>query len=151
MRVISWIPGEGSPEHPLRRVGRTNHACALEERSMERTAAVGSSVVIKGQLSAQEDVVIAGRVEGTVSVEGHLVVVEPGGHVAADVVAKGIVVAGNVNGSLAADERIELRSSARVEGELTAPRIAIAEGAVLCGKVETSGARAGKASLKAAS
>ena len=59
---------------------------------MDRIAAVGASVVIKGELSASEDVVIAGRVEGSVTVEGHLVVVEPGGQVAADVVAKGDVV-----------------------------------------------------------
>jgi cytoskeletal protein CcmA (bactofilin family) len=117
---------------------------------MDRIAAVGSSVVIKGDLSASEDVVIAGRVEGTISVEGHLVVVEPGGHVAADVAAKGIVVAGTVAGSVIAEERIELRSTARVEGELAAPRIAIAEGAVLSGRVET-GARSSKTQLKAAS
>jgi cytoskeletal protein CcmA (bactofilin family) len=116
---------------------------------MERIAAVGASVVIKGELSASEDVVIAGRVEGSVTVEGHLVVVEPGGSVAADVVAKGVVVAGSVQGSVVAEERIELRSTARVEGELAAPRIAIADGATLSGKVETS--KQSKAKLKAAS
>ena len=78
-------------------------------------SAVGSSVVIKGELLAREDVVIAGRVEGTISVEGHLVVVEPGGHVAADVVAKGVVIADRCR-SVVAEERIELRSTARVEG-----------------------------------
>ena len=116
---------------------------------MDRIAAVGSSVVIKGELLAREDVVIAGRVEGTISVEGHLVVVEPGGQVAADVVAKGVVIAGTVAGSVVAEERIELRSTARVEGELSAPRIAIAEGATLSGRVETASRSA--AQLKAAS
>ena len=116
---------------------------------MDRIAAVGSSVVIKGELLAREDVVIAGRVEGTISVEGHLVVVEPGEHVAADVVAKGVVIAGTVAGSVVAEERIELRSTARVEGELSAPRIAIAEGATLSGRVETASRSA--AQLKAAS
>ena len=111
---------------------------------MDRVGAVGSSVVIKGELSAQEDVVIAGRVEGTISVEGHLVVVEPGGHVAADVVAKGVVVAGTITGSVVAEERIELRSTARVQGELAAPRISIADGATLSGKVETSKRQAPK-------
>ena len=116
---------------------------------MDRSAVVGSSVVIKGELSAREDVVIAGRVEGSIKVDGHLVVVEPGGHVVGDVAAKGIIVAGAVNGSLIADERIEIRSTARVEGELVAPGIAVADGAVLCGRVETLSA-APKA-LKAAS
>jgi cytoskeletal protein CcmA (bactofilin family) len=116
---------------------------------MDRVAVVGSSVVIKGDLSAQEDVVIAGRIEGTVNVEGFLVMVEPGGHVAADVVAKGVVIAGTVTGSVVAEERIELRSTARVEGELTAPRIAIADGATLSGRVETS--KTAKTMLRAVS
>ena len=116
---------------------------------MDRIAAVGSSVVIKGELLAREDVVIAGRVEGTITVEGHLVVVEPGGHVSADVVAKGVVIAGTVSGSVVAEERIELRSTARVEGEISAPRIAIAEGATLSGRVETAARPASQ--LKAAS
>ena len=112
---------------------------------MDRIAAVGASVVIKGELSASEDVVIAGRVEGTSAVEGHLVVVEPGGQVAADVVAKGVVIAGTVQGSVVAEERIELRSTARVEGELRRPA-SIAEWRplrrsrrlALSGEVETS-------------
>ena len=119
------------------------------EARISASPLVGSSVVIKGELLAREDVVIAGRVEGTISVEGHLVVVEPGGHVSADVVAKGVVIAGTVAGSVVAEERIELRSTARVEGELSAPRIAIAEGATLSGRVETASRSA--AQLKAAS
>lgn len=103
---------------------------------MDRNAQVGSTVVIKGELRAQEDVVIAGRIEGTIIVDGHLVMVEPGGHVAADVTARGIVVSGHVNGTLIAEERIELRSSAQVEGEITAPRIAMADGAIFRGRVE---------------
>ena len=94
--------------------------------------------MIKGDLSAREDVVIAGRVEGSISVEGHRLLVEPGGQVAADVVAKDVVIAGTVTGSVVAEERIELRSTARVEGELSAPRIAIADGATLSGRVDTS-------------
>jgi len=73
---------------------------------MQERAGVGSSVVIKGELTAREDVVIAGRVEGVINVIGHLVVVEAGAHVAGDITATGIVVAGRVEGSLIADERI---------------------------------------------
>jgi cytoskeletal protein CcmA (bactofilin family) len=103
---------------------------------MERIAKIGSSIAIKGEITAQEDVVIAGRVEGTINVEGHLVVVEACGHVEADIVARGIIVSGTVKGSLVAEERIELRNSAEVEGELTSPRINMAEGAQLRGRVD---------------
>lgn len=117
---------------------------------MERTAQVGSSVLIKGQLSADEDVVIAGRVEGTISVEGHLVVIEAGAHVAADITARGIVLSGKVKGALMAEERIELRNTAVVEGELVTPRLAMADGATLRGRIEMA-AKEKKARLAVAS
>ena len=118
---------------------------------MDRNAQVGSSVVIKGELRAQEDVVIAGRIEGSIIVDGHLVMVEPGAHGPPDVTARGIVVSGHVNGTLLAEERIELKNSAQVEGEMTAPRIAMADGAVFRGRVEMAKAPQQKATLAAAS
>ncbi len=70
--------------------------------------------------------------------EGHRLLVETGGQVAAAVVARNVVIAGAVTGGVVAGERIELRSTARVKGELSAPRIAMADGATLNGRVDTS-------------
>ena len=116
---------------------------------MNQRAGVGSSVVIKGELSAHEDVVIAGRVEGSINVSGHLVVVEAGAHVVGDITATGIVVAGAVHGSLLAEERIQAQVGADLQGDISAPRIAVADGAVVNGRIETTTASARK--LKAAS
>jgi cytoskeletal protein CcmA (bactofilin family) len=116
---------------------------------MRDRAAVGSSVVIKGELSAQEDVVIAGRVEGSINVSGHLVVVEAGAQVVGDITALGIVVSGAVHGSLLAEDRIQAQVGADIKGDASAPRIAIADGAVVNGKIETIAAAARR--LKAAS
>jgi cytoskeletal protein CcmA (bactofilin family) len=104
---------------------------------MDGRAAVGSTVVITGELSAREDVVIAGRVEGLINVSGHLVTVQAGAHVVGDITATGIVIAGAVQGTILAEARIEIRSGADVQGEVSAPRIAMADGAVVCGRVET--------------
>lgn len=117
---------------------------------MEQRAGVGSTVVIKGELSAQEDLVIAGRVEGTITVTGHLVTVESGAHVAGDIAAARIVVSGTVRGSLLAEEKITAEASADVKGEILAPRIAVADGAVVKGRVETGKASSAR-KLKAAS
>ena len=84
---------------------------------MQQRAGVGTTVVIKGELTAHEDVVIAGRVEGLISVTGHRVVVEAGAHVAGDITAAGIVVAGTVEGSLVAEERIQVQAGADLEGD----------------------------------
>jgi cytoskeletal protein CcmA (bactofilin family) len=117
---------------------------------MQQQAGVGSTVVIKGELTAREDLVVAGRVEGTISVTGHLVVVEAGAHVVGDIAATGIVVAGTVHGSLLAEERIRAEAGADLHGDLSAPRIAVADGAVVNGRIETVSASA-KRMLKAVS
>jgi cytoskeletal protein CcmA (bactofilin family) len=117
---------------------------------MHEGAGVGSTVVIKGELTAHEDVVIAGRVEGLINVTGHRVVVEAGAHVAGDITAAGIIVAGTVEGSLAAEERIQVQAGADLQGDVSAPRVIVADGAIVNGRVETVAA-AGRRKLRAAS
>jgi len=108
---------------------------------METTARIGATLVIKGELRAQEDIAIAGRVEGSVHVNGHTVTVLPGGHVAADINARQIIVSGRITGLLIADERIELRETANIEGDLSAPRIMIADGAEVHGRIDMPAAQ----------
>ncbi|MEO8521203.1 MAG: polymer-forming cytoskeletal protein [Acidobacteriota bacterium] len=111
---------------------------------MDMKSEVGSSIVIKGQVIASEDLVISGRVEGSVSVEGHALIVRAGAHLVADVEARAIDVQGNVSGVLCAAELISLGVSARVTGEVSAPALRMEDGAVLQGKGETTrGARSG--------
>jgi cytoskeletal protein CcmA (bactofilin family) len=106
---------------------------------MQNGAHIGPSLIIKGEISAREPLSISGRVDGSIEVEGHIVTVEPGAHVGADISASGIVVAGAVKGSLSADARIHLRAGAEVEGDITAPRIAVEDGAFVRGKVQVAG------------
>ena len=115
---------------------------------MDRPTEIGSSIIIRGELTAREDIVISGRVEGSIQSEGQLVTIKPGAQVEADALAREIVVAGRVNGSLSAKERISLQGTADVKGELSAAAVVIVEGAVLHGRVETTGDR--KAKLKIA-
>ena len=100
-------------------------------------AEIGASIVIKGDITAREDLVISGHIEGSIAVEEHSVIVRSGAEVLADVQAHAIVVAGQVLGSLSADEAIELQPSAQVEGELVAPTLKLHDGAVFNGKAET--------------
>ena len=106
---------------------------------MQNGAHIGSTLVIKGEITAREPLSIAGRVDGTIEVEGHNVTVEAGAHVHADISASGIVVGGEVKGTLSANARIQLRAGADVEGDLTAPRIVVEDGAFVRGKVHVSG------------
>jgi cytoskeletal protein CcmA (bactofilin family) len=117
---------------------------------MERMAEIGASVVIKGDVTAHEDIVISGRVEGTVSVENFSVTVRPGANLKADIEARTVIVGGHVSGTLSAAECIELQRTAQVEGEIVAAVLRLDDGAVFNGKAQTTKAK-GASKLQLAS
>ncbi len=106
---------------------------------MQNSAQIGPSIVVTGTISAGEPLSIAGCVNGTITVAGHVVTVEPGARVEGDIAAAAIVIAGSIVGGLAANERIHLRPGAEVDGNMTAPRIALEDGASARGKVDATG------------
>jgi cytoskeletal protein CcmA (bactofilin family) len=117
---------------------------------MERPTEIGTSIVVKGEITANEAIVVSGRVEGSIAAVGHSVTVNAGAELVADIQAHAIVVSGQVFGTLCAGERIELGPTANVEGELTAPALHVKDGAVFQGKAET-GKTAPKPGLQLAS
>jgi hypothetical protein len=90
---------------------------------MQHAAHIGSTLVIKGEISAKEPLMVSGRVDGTIDVPGHVVTIQAGAHVTAAVAAGGIVVSGAVTGHSVAEERIALHAGAESKGTLTAPRM----------------------------
>ena len=99
-------------------------------------AHIGKSVVIKGELSGSEDLYVDGNVDGKIELQNHSLTVGPNGKVKADVSAKTVVIQGKLDGSINASERVELKNSAVVNGDVATQRIAIEEGAFLRGKVD---------------
>jgi cytoskeletal protein CcmA (bactofilin family) len=99
-------------------------------------AHIGKSVIIKGELSGSEDLYVDGTVEGTIQLQGNNLMIGPNGHVHADVNAKGVVVQGKLEGNIRASERVELRKSAVIVGDIVTQRIAIEDGAYFKGKVD---------------
>ena len=102
-------------------------------------AQIGKSVVIKGELSGSEDLYVDGQVEGTISLKNNSLTVGTHGQVKASVEAKGIVVQGKLEGNVNASDRVDLRKSAIVTGDISTQRISIEEGAYLKGKVDIQG------------
>jgi len=108
---------------------------------MNEIAHIGSSIHIKGDIAAQEPLTIAGHVTGKIDVSGHALTVTEDARVKADVIAHTIVVDGHVNGRLNADGRIIVRQTATIEGALSAPLVAVHEGALVKGQFEVAGRR----------
>ena len=97
---------------------------------------IGKSIVIKGEVSGDEDLTIEGRVEGRIHLRDHVLTVGPSAHVEAHVLAKSIIVVGHVTGDLTAYEKVDIRESGQVEGDVIAPRVAIADGANFRGTID---------------
>jgi len=107
-------------------------------------ARIGKTVVILGEVKGSEDLIIDGRVEGTVSLQESRLTIGPEATVAANLSAKDILIMGRVQGNLVASGRVELRSGSSLEGDIRALRLSVEDNAVFRGKVDlTQGASKG--------
>jgi cytoskeletal protein CcmA (bactofilin family) len=100
------------------------------------SARIGKSVVIRGEVKGGEDLIIDGRVEGTVTLTESRLTIGPNANVAADLTARDLLIHGQVQGNIVASGRVELRAGSVVEGDVRALRLAIEDNAVFRGKVD---------------
>lgn len=106
-------------------------------RGLERDIVnIGKSIVIKGELSGSEDLTIEGHVEGTIQLRDHVLTIGPNGKIKAGVFAKSVIVLGEVTGNVTASDKVDIRDNGSVDGDIIAPRVAIAEGAHFRGTVD---------------
>ena len=102
-----------------------------------RAAWIGGSILVKGDVVSSEDLVIDGKVEGTIELGDHNLTIATGAAVVADLVAKNITISGELKGDVVGSGTVELKSTARVEGDINAPKFVMEDGAALRGKVDT--------------
>jgi cytoskeletal protein CcmA (bactofilin family) len=107
---------------------------------------IGKSVVIKGELSGSEDLTIEGNVEGRIELKENTLTIGPNGKIRAEVFAKQVIVLGEVTGNVTASEKVDIRDNGSVDGDVTSPRVAIAEGAHFRGAIDMQ--RAGQGGTK---
>ncbi len=105
------------------------------EQSKEQ-AVIGPSISIKGELSGEEDLMIQGRVEGTIDLKKNNVTVGRTGHIKADIYGKVISIEGEVQGNLLGEEKIVVRESGVVRGNMRTPRFSLADGAKFKGSID---------------
>lgn len=108
-----------------------------ESQSMhEEKASIGKSIVINGELSGSEDLTVEGRVDGKIELRDHVLTVGSNGRIKAQISAKAIVVLGQVTGNLNATEKVDIKETGSVEGDVVAPRVAIADGSHFKGSID---------------
>jgi cytoskeletal protein CcmA (bactofilin family) len=97
---------------------------------------LGKSVVIKGELSASEDLTLYGQMEGSVTLPDHTLTIGAAANIKASIFAKAVVIMGAVTGNVTAGEKLEIRATGSVTGDLASPSLVVTEGGHLRGKVE---------------
>ena len=125
-------PEEDEKSQPKIPSVRTSPMEKLRER-----AVIGPSISIKGALAGEEDLMIQGQVEGKIDLKNNNITVGKNGRIKADIFGKVISIEGEVEGNLFGEEKIVLRQSAVVRGNMTAPRIKVEDGAKFKGNVDT--------------
>jgi len=115
---------------PARPVGATAAAASGEQ------ATIGKSLIVKGEVSGSESLYIDGKVEGAINLPGNRVTVGRNGQVAANIMAREIVVLGKVRGNCQASDRVDIRSEGSLTGDVIAARISIEDGAFFKGGID---------------
>jgi cytoskeletal protein CcmA (bactofilin family) len=97
---------------------------------------IGKSVVIKGELNGSEDLTIEGQVEGKIELRQNVLTIGANGKIKAQVFAKSVIILGEVTGNVSASDKVDIRDNGSVDGDIAAPRVAIAEGAHFRGSID---------------
>lgn len=101
-----------------------------------KAAVIGPGIIIDGDISGTENLVIEGKVSGNVNLSAHEVTVGKTGEVNADVKARIIRISGKVKGDLSGEEKVIIASSGNVRGNIVAPRMMLEDGAIFKGSID---------------
>jgi cytoskeletal protein CcmA (bactofilin family) len=131
----SQPPTAAAPAAPSYQPSRTAETARMDTQRAE-IANIGKSVIIKGELSGSEDLYLDGEVEGNIDLHNHNLVIGPNGRVRANVFAKDVVIHGKVDGNVTAVNKVELKKSALLNGDIDTQRIVIEDGAFFKGSID---------------
>ena len=100
------------------------------------TATIGPSIRIKGDLVGEENLIIEGQVEGTIHLDKNDLTIGSNGRVKADIQAKGVIVEGQLEGDIQGKEKVVIRRTGNMRGNIVAPRVTLEDGAMFKGSIE---------------
>jgi cytoskeletal protein CcmA (bactofilin family) len=134
----------GSPSIPVTTApSRPADPMRSDSLRSNEIATIGKSVVVKGELSGSEDLIVDGEVEGSITLRGQSLTIGPNGRVRANIEARNVIVHGRLDGNIHASDRVELRKSASLTGDISTARISIEDGAFFKGGIDIQKAEPG--------
>ena len=115
---------------------------SIENRNKMAVAMIGANIKICGDISGKEDLVIEGKVEGTVSLEGHNLKIGSSGILNANIKATSVHIEGEVTGDITGIEKVIVTKQGKVNGDIKAPRVTLEEGGKIKGSIDMDPAEA---------
>jgi cytoskeletal protein CcmA (bactofilin family) len=157
-KTIMWKPRKdeepqrpSSPPTPASPVVPSKEVVPVDVTKQEarhEVAHIGKAVLIKGELSGSEDLYLDGEVEGTIELHQNCLTIGPNARIRAHVNAREVVIHGKVDGDIHGTERVELKRSAVLVGDIQTKRVAVEDGAYFKGSIDVQRAE-GKPEAKA--
>ena len=132
-----------SAETPIKERNSADSSTSAPPHSNVRNVAmIGPSIIIKGEVTGDEDILIEGRVEGVINLNSNQVSIGKSGDVSSDIRARVINIDGAVTGDLWAAEKVVISKSGNVSGNIVAPRVMLEDGAIFKGSIDMDPAAA---------
>ena len=142
---MAWMKNKQEPETRPERSATAGTepgpSAPKREIRMEKLVNIGQSVEIRGELSGNEDLTIEGKVDGKITLKGHSLTIGANGRIKGEIFAKTVLVVGEVNGNVAADDKIEVAATGSMLGDIRAPRVILADGARFKGAIDMDSGR----------
>ena len=129
-------PAATQQQQPARVEERPLSPAPTAQPSTTPKAAIGSTIVIKGELSGDEDVVVSGEFEGNIDLPNHALTVLRGGQVRANVKANLVEIQGEVQGDVDGVDKVLITKTGRMQGNISSPRVVLDDGAVFKGSID---------------
>jgi cytoskeletal protein CcmA (bactofilin family) len=104
--------------------------------SASKETLIGENITIEGTVHAKEDIIVEGRIKGTIETKSHRITIGPKGHIEADVDAEDVVISGKMIGKIVAHNKVQITREADFNGSIIAKRIAIEDGAYIKATIE---------------
>ena len=133
-------PAAATPNADAPTQRASDAASTFSERRL--AAWVGKALRVEGRIISSQDLTIDGSVEGSIELGNHSLIIGAGAAVKADLTARTITISGDVTGMVHATEKVELRPTASVQGDIKAPRFEMSDGATVRGKIEAGSRKA---------
>jgi cytoskeletal protein CcmA (bactofilin family) len=141
------------PSHPAPTASTPAQVAGAASKDLHRPQVddvghIGKSVVIRGELSGNEDLYLDGEVEGNINLRDHKLVIGPNARIKAAISAREVVIHGRIDGNVTASERVELKRSSTLCGDVSTHRIVIEDGAVFKGSIDIKEQREAKTEVR---